>query len=533
MKFDPRYYQKESVDKLFEYFNRTDASHPLIDLPTASGKSLVQAMIAEKILNEYPDCRLLFLTHRKELIQQNFQELIQNIGIVDAGIYSAGLHSRDTHNQILFAGIQSVYKRAKELGKFNLIIIDECHLVSNKGFGMYRTFLNDMFELAPYCKVVGLTATPFRLDSGLLTEGKNKIFDEIIYRAPLKKLIDEGYICKLVGKTGIIKPDTSHVHKRGGEFIESELELVCDDMAIIRKAVSEIKELTQDRKHILVFCAGIKHAEHLADEMNIQGIPCGVIHSKISRDNVIEDFKNGKTKALVNVDILTTGFNFKGIDCICLLRPTMSAGLYYQMIGRGFRIHPDKENCLVLDYAGNILQHGPVDKIDIQTTGYDGETGVKTAAMKECPGCKEAVLAHVAVCPHCGYEWPVNVAEMSVNHDGEAAALAPLSQYQPPIEYDVESVFYYLHEKNDKISMRVSYGIGCLNSVSEWICVEHEGYAKQKAVEWLKDHVPEGYPIPDTVEECLELKDEFKKPIKIFVDYNQKFPRIISKLYEE
>jgi DNA repair protein RadD len=203
------------------------------------------------------------------------------------------------------------------------------------------------------------------------------------------------------------------------------------------------------------------------------------------------------------------------------------------MIGRGFRIHPDKENCLVLDYAGNILAHGPVDKIDIQATGYDSERGVKTAPMKECPGCKQAILLHLAVCPHCGYEWPVNVADMSVKHDGEAATLSPLSQYKPPMEYDVEDVNYYLHEKNDKISMRVSYSIGVLDSVSEWICIEHDGYAKQKAVEWLKSHVPEGYPIPDTVEECLELKNEYKKPIKIFVDYNQKFPRIISKLYEE
>ena len=526
----PRYYQTEAVNKLFDYFDRPDASHPLIDLPTASGKSLVQAMIAEKILDEYPKCRLLFLTHRKELISQNFQELIQNIGIVDAGIYSAGMHSRDTHNQILFAGIQSVHKRARELGRFNLIIIDECHLLPPAGFGMYRTFLNDMFEMAPYCKIVGLTATPYRLDSGLLTEGKNKIFDEIIYRAPLKKLIEEGYICKLVGKTGIVKPDVSGVHKRGGEFIENELAIVCDNSEIIKKAVSEIKELTQDRKHLLLFCAGIKHSEHVSEEMNMQRVSCGVIHSKMSRDGIIDDFKSGKIKAIANVDILITGFNFKQIDCIIMLRPTMSAGLHYQMIGRGFRIHPDKENCLVLDYAGNILRHGPVDKIDIRNTGFDSDKGVTTAPMKECPDCKQAILAGLRTCPHCGYIWPVNIQDI-IKHDSEAAPLAPLSQYQPPVEYDVEFVNYYLHEKNNVMSMRVSYYVGVLSSVSEWVCVEHEGYARKKAEEWLHDHLPSGYPIPDTVEDCLDLKNEFKKPIKIFVDYNQKFPKIISRLY--
>ena len=534
MKHVPRYYQKESVDAIFNYLENDDAGHPLVELPTGSGKSLVQSMVAERVLSDYPDCRVLFLTHDKKLIQQNFQDLIANIGIVDAGIYSAGLHSRDTHNTIIFASIQSVYKRARELGTFNLIVVDECHLIPAKGFGMYRTFLSDMFELVPYCKVIGLTATPYRLDQGLLTEGKDKLFDEIIYRAPLKKLIDEGYLCKLIGKTGVIKPDVSKVKKRGGEYIEGDLAIACDDAAIIEKAVSEIVELTSDRKHILLFCAGIKHAEHVAAEMTRHGIPCAVAHSKMPTnelDQNIKDFSDGKIRAIANVDMLTTGYNSRQIDCIVMLRPTMSTGLYYQMIGRGFRTFDGKENCLVLDYAGNILQHGPVDKIDIQVTGYDSEKGVKTAPMKECPGCKEAVLLSLATCPHCGYEWPVNHDDM-IKHGTEAANVSPLSEYKPPIEYDVEDVMYFLHEKNDNFSMRVSYVIGPLNSVSEWICIEHEGYARKKAEEWMSDHLPKGYPMPDTVEEALELKAEYKRPVKIFVDYNQKFPRIISRIYE-
>lgn len=531
MKLSPRYYQTDAVNAIFEYFNRKDSSHPLVELPTASGKSLVQAMIAERILKDYPECRILFLTHQQELIKQNYEELISNMDslFVDAGIYSAGLKSRDTQNKILFAGIQSVYRKAKELGLFNLIVVDESHLIPKKGTGMYKRFISEMLEITPYCKIIGLTATPYRLDSGLLTDGEDKIFDEIIYRASVSKLVSEKYLCPLVGRAGIIEPDTSSVHIRGGEFVEHELNAVCNNEIIIQEAVKEIITLAEGRKHILLFCVSIAHAEKVSEEIKSHGINCKAIHSllpDLEKESIISDFKNKKLRAVCNVDMLTTGFNAKHIDCIVLLRPTMSTGLYYQMCGRGLRIYPEKENCLILDYAGNIFRHGAIDKIQIITHGKIEERGVKTAPMKKCPECNQPLHATYLSCPFCGYEYPIK-------HGSIATVINPLSEYKLPEECPVIDVYYYFHEKNKRLSMRASYQISEIESISEYICIEHEGYAAQKAREWLLKALPSGYPIPDTVEQALELKDVYKKPEIIFVDYNQKFPRIISKIYPE
>jgi DNA repair protein RadD len=407
MKFEPRYYQREALNSIFHYFQDDDSTHPIISLPTGSGKSLVQAMLAEKILNEYPECRLLFLTHQQELIKQNHAELMELFDnlFIDAGIYSAGLKSRDTGNKILFAGIQSVYKKAKRLGEFNLIIVDEAHSIPKKGEGMYRRFFKDMMEIAPHCKIIGLTATPYRLDSGFLTDdfiiekkdndGKiikinMRLFDKIIYHISVSKLIDQKFLCPLIGKTGIVRPDTSGVKMRGGDFIEHELDAVCNNAEIIRRAVTEIIALTENRNHVLLFCVSIAHAEAVKEEFVSQGADCAVIHSDLPvdvKDQIILDFKDQKIKYVANVNMLTTGFNAKHIDCIALLRPTMSPGLYYQICGRGLRTLKGKENCLILDYAGNIGRHGPIDKIDIIPKDGKRYGGVSCSPMKYCPEC--------------------------------------------------------------------------------------------------------------------------------------------------
>ena len=546
MKFQPRYYQSDALSAIFEYFNKEDSTHPIISLPTGSGKSLVQAMLAEKVLADYPECRILFLTHQQELIKQNHAELIglfDNM-FIDAGIYSAGLKSRETGNRIIFAGIQSVYKKAKRLGEFNLVVVDECHSIPKKGEGMYRRFFKDMMEIAPHCKIIGLTATPYRLDSGILTDDffiekkddngeiikiNMRLFDEIIYNVNVSKLIDQGFLCPLTKKTGVVRPDTSSVKMRGGDFIESELALVCNNAEIIRRAVTEIVALTETRNHVLLFCVSIAHAEAVKEEFISQGADCAVIHSDMPvevKDQIILDFKDKKIKYVANVNMLTTGFNAKHIDCIALLRPTMSAGLYYQMCGRGLRTLEGKKDCLILDYAGNIGRHGPINQIEIVPKDGKKYGGVSCAPMKYCPACDEAIHISLMVCPECGYEYPVK-------HNTVAADRDPVSKFVPPVEHEVIDVNYYSHEKKDRVMMRVAYQIGEFESISEYICIEHEGYARQKAQEWLRKALPAGYPIPDTVEQCLELKFSYKTPESIFVNYNEKFPRIVSKIYPE
>ncbi len=188
-----RDYQKEAIDSIYKYFDDNDGN-PLVELPTGAGKSLINAGFIERTVMTWPGTRILMLTHVKELIEQNHEKLLTLWPSSPCGIYSASLKRKDKHQDIIFAGIQSIYNKAFELDKFDLVIIDECHMVPNKASGTYRKFLADLKIANPKVKVIGLTATPYRLDNGMLTHGDDRIFTDTCYRLPIKTLLDRGYL---------------------------------------------------------------------------------------------------------------------------------------------------------------------------------------------------------------------------------------------------------------------------------------------------------------------------------------------------
>lgn len=522
-----RYYQEAAVNAVFEYFYNNDGN-PLIVLPTAAGKSLVQADIAKRLTTEFSGQRILFCTHQQTLIQQNYDEMMQYLDNPDMGIYSAGLKRRDCFNQIIHCGIQSVYKKAMYLGSFALMVVDECHLIPHDGEGMYRKFIDDMLKINPYMKIIGLTATPYRLKGGILTDGDNKIFTDICYEVSVAELIAQGFLCKLVSKNSRTRADLSDVHIRGGEFVADELAAACDKQELISKTVKEIINTTENRKRCMVFTVGIEHCEHVKEEFIKCGFTANSVHSKNTADHnaqVINDFKDGKLKFLINVDILTTGFNVKSVDCIAMLRPTKSPGLYYQIVGRGLRIHPDKQDCLILDFAGNILRHGPIDKIEIKKNVLSGKKELVAAPMKECPKCGNLLFLSQMECAECGY-----IIESTPKHDYFASSLSPISEYKEPEWKDVSWITYKKHTKAGKSSLKVTYNQDFLNSWSEYICIEHGGFAATAAKRWLKERTSG---IINTVDDALELSENFNKPTQILIDNNNKYPRIIGYRYEE
>lgn len=510
-----------------------------------SGKSLSQALIVKRML-DWPDTRILLLTHQRHLIEQNYIELIENFGndmFLDVGIYSAGLKSRDTYNRILFAGIQSVYNKAWELGFFDLILIDECHLLSHEGEGMYRTFLSEMEKINPKITIGGFTATQYRMKHGLLTEGEGAIFSDVCYEATIRELMDpdhfknkdkKQYLCNLISKNGVNKVDLSNVHIRGGEYKSDEMQAAFQVDNLVHKAVKEIKELTADRKKILTFTAGIEHCIEVTDEMNRQGLTARCVHSKQSNeinDKNIADFKNGIFKFLNNINSMTTGFNEKAIDCIILLRSTKSAGLYYQMVGRGFRLHPSKINCLILDFGRNVETHGPVDKIEIKKKKDGSGHEVSVAPHKECPNCQSLLALAVMICPDCGYTFPAKE-----KHDETASNSDILSQWKRPETYDVTSTEFSLHEKiGKKPTLRVDYYADHMTKFSEWVCVEHEraegpkGFAKRQADEWVKKRFNR---IVDKIDDAIKEKDNFRITKQVIVNENDRFPKIIGQIME-
>ena len=504
-----RPYQQAAIASIYGYF-QTHKGNPLVILPTAAGKSLVAAAFIEGVLKAWPDQRILIVTHVRELIAQNHAEMIRLWPDAPTGIYSAGLGKREAQARILFAGIQSIHRRAQEIGHTDLVLIDEAHLIPGNSSTMYRRFLDGLTRINPVLKVIGLTATPFRVDCGMLHEGKSALFTDIAYEAPVCDLIDAGYLSPLVSKQPATRLDVSKVGSRAGDFIARDLATAVDQDAITRAAVSEIIEHGRGRKSWLAFCSGVEHAHHVAEEFKSRGISCATIFgdtAKHERDAIIASFKRGEIRALASMGVLTTGFNAPAVDLIAMLRPTKSAGLYVQMAGRGTRLAPGKQNCLVLDFAGNVRRHGPIDLVRPKRPG---EGGGGEAPIKVCPECDSIIALSATECPDCGYVFPAREVKIAPT----AATLPVLS---PKVQWLlVHGVSYSRHDKQGgQPSLKVTYSCG-LKSYSEWVCIEHQGYARQKATEWWRKRAP-GVPVPLSVDEAIAQANCLSRPNEISV----------------
>jgi DNA repair protein RadD len=519
-----RPYQKEAIDSTFRYFKDNDGN-PLIVLPTGTGKSVVIAEFCRQTLKDWPDTKILVVTHVRELIKQNHDELKTLWPEAPAGINSAGLKKRDYDPSIVFCGIQSVHKKASKFVKVDLVLIDEVHLVPRKTNTMYQRFLSNLKIMNPHMRVVGLTATPYRLDSGLLHTGKEALFDAVSYEAELKDMVDQGYLTRLMSKQPKTRLDVSSVSIRGGEFVAGELERAVDRTDVNESVVREIVVLGAERKSWLIFCAGVKHATHIAEIVRRYGISCETIFGdtpSAERDRIVRDFKAGKIRALASMGVLTTGFNAPAVDLLAVLRPTESTGLYIQIMGRGMRNSPGKEDCLVLDFAGNIARHGPVDRVNPKKPRQSDGEGV--APTKTCPKCQSIVFAGTSECPDCGYKWPPTPIAID-----QTATTLPVMSMNAPAEWaKVNSVSYRLHKKaGSPDSMRVEYRCG-LALHSEWVCFDHKGYPHDKALRWWQRRMTGPGILPKSTVEAIAKADSLRKPTEIKVRKNGKYTEIVE-----
>lgn len=514
----PRHYQRAAIDSLYKYWSR-EKGNPLIVAPCGAGKSLICGFFISEAM-AYPDTRILVLTHRRELLIQNEAELREIWTDAPTGFYSAGIGRKDRNAPILFAGIQTAFKKLHTMEPFDLVIIDECHLVPPRQSSQYGQAIEVLKLMNPSVRFVGLTATHFRLDSGLLHEGKGALFDAVTYEIPVRKLIDEGHLCEVIGKRGEEVADLSGVHKRGGEFIGKEVEGAFDVPALIAAACDEIVRYGKNRRAWLIFASGISHAEHVAAAIKAHGIDCAVVHGgvpKTERDQIIADFKAGRLRCLVNVDILTIGFNAPICDMGVLLRATASTALYVQIVGRLMRTYPGKENALLLDYGGNVERHGPIDDVRVKSPGEGGGE----APAKACPSCHSIVHAGSLECPDCGHMFP----SRKPKHERSAYGGAIMSHQVEADWLDVSSVSYHRHKKPGKPdSVRVEYRCG-LRVIRDWWMPEHRGIARTKTVKRLWDH---GIQCPNTTDALLAVAEELPKPNQIEVKPDGRYQRVTS-----
>lgn len=532
-----RPYQREAVDGLYTYWNQ-GGGNGLIILPTGAGKSLVIATICRELLSSFPDLRIGVVTHVQELIAQNAQELIRAWPQAPVGIYSAGLGRKDAHARIVFMGIQSVHKKADVLGKFDLILVDEAHLIPRNAATMYGRFLARLREVVPDMRIVGLTATPYRLDSGRLDAGDDRLFDGIVYEANVRDLIEQGYLSQLISKASLTQIDTSRLHTRGGEFIEKELAAAAS--SIVDAAVAEIVAVGVDRRGWLAFCSGVEHAEQVRDAIKGHGISCETVVGSTpdgERARIINAYKRRDIRCLTSVGVLTTGFNAPHVDLLAMLRPTLSTGLYVQMVGRGFRLADGKENCLVLDFSGNVRRHGPVDDPRPKRQGGGGKKEEEEPSKvkeddiraKECPQCKTIVSLATLRCVACGHEWP----KPEARHEAEAEAVAILSTEKlAPQWVAVDATRYVPHEKAGA-PMSVAANFICGVTVyKNWLCFGHQGFPRQKAVEFWSRGGGQ-MPAPKSAEEALDRIGELRRVEAIRLKLGGQYPEVVGFRFEE
>src|SRR5688572_19372938 len=270
-----RPYQQEAVAAVYRYLREHD-DNPVVVIPTAGGKTPVLATICRDAVQQW-DGRVLVVSHVKELLEQAVDKLMLVCPELPVGVYSAGLNRRDTAQRVIVAGIQSIFTRANELASFDLVIVDEAHLIPTDGEGMYRRFLAEAKTVNPHLRVIGLTATPYRLDAGSIC-APDHFLNAICYEIGVKELMVRGYICPLITKAGSAKADTTSLRVRGGEFVADEVEQLMDQDTLVDAACKEIASYTANRNACLIFASGVKHGRHVAQVLGEKhGVECGFV----------------------------------------------------------------------------------------------------------------------------------------------------------------------------------------------------------------------------------------------------------------
>ena len=521
-----RPYQQKAIDESLACHGNA-----LIVLPGGSGKSLVAAGIIKRVLEFVPSANILILHPRKELIEQNFDKFFKLCPeyLHLAGIYSASVGLKQI-KQITFAGIQSIYNKAEKLGIVNILICDECHLIKKTDDGMFRSLINALRFRNPKLHIIGLTATPFRTESGIIMEAKKgeppPLFSSITYEVGMRELISRGFLCPLVGKFGGVQADLSKVAIRRGEYVVEDMENAISP--ITKAAVEEVITLGSGRKHWLVFCPSVKHAHDTAREFTERGITSEAIDgtmSKAKREEIFAKYRSGFFKVLCNCEIATIGYDFPELDLIAILRGTKSAGLFVQMCVRGSRIADGKTDCMILDYAGNLERFGAVDNIRVKKFKLGHKLDINP--LKRCPQCGNALAISLRNCS-CGYIFE----RLTVNHEAESSNREPLSIKR---WVEIADTTFQVGRKNAESPpyLKAIHEAVTGEVIREFICLEHkEEFPHKTACKWWRLCCGQESKIPLTVEEGFGRIKEIKSVRKLLImpdPKNSKYWKVLDR----
>lgn len=511
-----RLYQEESVAGIIQALREN--KHPVCCLPTGSGKSVVIAELCNRL-----DGRILVVTHRKELISQN-EGVLLRAGSDSVGAYSAGLGRRELDARVIFAGVASIYKRMGELqatGQFRYVIVDEVHvgITGKDGDSMGDQVLRS-------CKGaqrIGMSATPYRMPDVPVWGDGGAWFDTLAVNKTILELIDAGYLCRLVGVQTASAPDLSHVRTRGGDYALGDLSQASSEESVVSAACDEILYLAQDRQHIMIFCVDRAHAEIVREALSERGCSPEVVLGNTpaeERAEILTRFKSGSIKYLINVGVLTTGFDAPSVDCVALLRSTQSKSLLIQMMGRACRLHPEKANALILDAGDNLRRHMPIDGLPKILRSP------RLAEEQESEAKRESTRRH---------------REREARHDALVAkGLDPLAVEKPDLDYvdlSVDKCSYSLKRAKKHPSRQnliVSYKCmtpwGSKRTVTQFVLLQYPGRPGVEATAWFARR---GLVKPIDTRRALALAWDAPLPTKIIVGKSGQWDHILMEHFED
>lgn len=531
-----REYQDEVFDAVFDHlFNH--AGNGVVAAPGGVGKSHIMNRIIKHLVTKWPGTRVMSIVHDAKVIQQNCDAMLKFWPTAPTGIYSSGLKSRNTLQPIIYAGIQSVAKRASEFGKLNIIIIDECDLVSPKEETLYQKFINAVIAFNPDARVLGFTATPYRMGTGCLTNSDlwDRIIIDLTATDRFNWFVDNGYLSPLVTKRSCVEIDVTNIAMKGGEFDQHDMQDASDTDELNQAVVDECIRYGADRKHWLVFSSGVKHGHKIAKLFNSKGVPAIMLSGEDSMDDRLKGeaaFRAGKYRCLVNCGLYGRGWDFPDLDMLAWARATQSVALWVQGCVRLTRTSPGKVNGMVLDFAGNTRRLGPVNAPIVPTARRKGDQVKGEAPVKECPECHSYLHTRTVICPDCGFVFP---PPKTIEKTASSAEITVRSKSAEPLveEFHVLGIRYKpTLSKNNNYYLKITYSAGTAH-FNEHLFFDSANAFQQKKLKTWWTYRGGLLPIPGGTDEAAErAQNELKAPTIIRVDVNKKYPEVVGASFD-
>lgn len=410
-----RPYQQEAVTELFQFCLGFE-QRGLVVLPTASGKTAIFAELVRLLLKRRADYQVLLLGHTQEIVQQNEDKLLAIWPEAPVGVLCAGLGRREIA-QVISASRDSIVSQLDELPIFDLVIIDEAHLITPEENGRYQFILKHLKSTNPKLKILGFTATPFRSRKGYLHDKNGlNLFDKVIYHKRIDELTQATYLCPL--RALAVSPDavadTSRVRYNANDFVETDLHRVTNVERLAEVIVADWQRKTSGLLSTVFYAASLTQARMFQQTLADLGYEFPIIAGntpQLKRIEWLEQFEACELMGLINFGTLTTGWDSPRMQCLVTARPTLSPGLFLQVIGRGLRTSPLKTETLLLDYGENLRRFGPIERV--RPESEDQKRFLNKEKIKVCPVCDTLLSIYATECHHCteSFELPERVSE--------------------------------------------------------------------------------------------------------------------------